>query len=67
MNKHLTSTTALKPSFGMPVYGAASVTLACTGGVAERVRPVAVIAADAVVATTQRAFAGTPAWRPPSC
>ena len=67
MNKYMTSTTALKPSFGMPVHGAASPILACTGDLAERVRPVAAIVMDAAVAPTQRAFAGTPAWRPPSC
>jgi hypothetical protein len=70
MNKHMNSMTALKPSFGMPVHGGTALaTLGCSGPViAKRVRPVAVIAMDAVVvATTQRAFAGTPAWRPPSC
>ncbi len=68
--KKLTNTmTALKPSFGMPAYGAAFATPACSGPVVtERVRPLGGIAADAtVVATAQGSFPGTTAWRPPSC
>lgn len=69
MNSYTNSTTALKPSFGMPVHGAASPILACTGAdITGRVRPMALIATDAVVvATAQGAFPGTTAWRPPSC
>lgn len=69
MNKNMTSMTALKPSFGMPVYGATLATSACTGRVvSDRARQLGVIAVDAVVVTTaQGAFPGTTAWRPPHC
>ena len=69
MNKLTNTMTAIKPSFGMPVYGATLATSACSGSViTERVRQLGGIATDAtVVATAQGAFPGTTAWRPPSC
>ena len=67
--------TASRPSFGMPVFGAASSTPACSGTRVEsrdrRFDAAAVVTADVVAARADKAVAGaipgTHAWRPPVC
>lgn len=80
MDINTNTMTASQPSFGMPVYGAASTVAACFGDLATaRVRQLDGIAVEAGVAHVTTAagvraaeavkgdFPGNPAWRPPTC